>query len=99
MAIRVCGGVSNPNSVTSYKNLVYVLNSNAPANISGFTVDAHGQLTAIPGSIRPLSNANPGGAQVQFSPDGNWLVVTEKATNQIDTFPVDQHGVAGARVT
>ena len=99
VASRVASGGHKPNSVTSYKNLVYVLNSDTPANISGFKIDSHGHLTAISGSTRPLSNANPGGAQVQFSPDGNWLVVTEKATNQIDTFPVGQNGVAGARVT
>lgn len=99
VASRVPSGGSKPNSVTIYKNLVYVLNSNAPANISGFRVDSHGQLTAIPGSIQPLSNTNPGGAEVQFTPDGRWVVVTEKATNQIDTFPVGPNGVAGARVT
>jgi 6-phosphogluconolactonase len=36
---------------------------------------------------------------VQFSPDGDELVVTEKATNLIDVFPVGSSGVAGARVT
>jgi 6-phosphogluconolactonase len=38
--------------------------------------------------------AAPGGAEIAFSPDGNTLVVTEKATNLIDTFRV-RHGIAG----
>jgi 6-phosphogluconolactonase (cycloisomerase 2 family) len=99
VASRVASGGTKPNSVTNHKNLVYVLNSGMPSNISGFRVDSHGQLMAIPGSTRPLSNANPGGAQVQFSPDGNWLVVTEKATQKIDTYAVNANGVASGPVT
>lgn len=95
---RVPSGGVKPNSVTARNNLVYVLNSGTPANISGFTLDPHGQLTPIAGSTQPLSNANPGGAQIQFSPDGHWLVVTEKATQMIDTYAVDADGVAGPPV-
>jgi 6-phosphogluconolactonase (cycloisomerase 2 family) len=43
--------------------------------------------------------AAPGPAQIEFSPDGEVLVVTEKATNLIDTFEVDEDGAAGPAVT
>jgi 6-phosphogluconolactonase (cycloisomerase 2 family) len=35
---------------------------------------------------------------VSFSPNGNTLVVTEKASSTIDTYAVDAHGIAGAPV-
>ncbi len=35
-------------------------------------------------------------AQIQFNPHGGALVVTEKATNLIDTYLLDQNGVASA---
>jgi 6-phosphogluconolactonase len=70
--------------------------------ISGFRVDARtNQLVALPNSTQSLpglhgSIAFP--AQVSFSPDGSVVIVTEKITNQIDTFDVDrglaQPGVA-----
>jgi 6-phosphogluconolactonase (cycloisomerase 2 family) len=45
------------------------------------------------------SGAAPGPAQVSFSPDGEVLVVTEKNTNLVDTFPVDEDGMAGSVTT
>ena len=81
---------------------LYVLNAGDPnqgiaANITGFRVDADGRLGAIPNSTRALSTAAPGPAQVQFHPWGDTLVVTEKDTNRIDLFDVDD-GVAGPAV-
>ncbi len=94
------GGVM-PVSVTVSNDTVYALNagdgaSNA-ANISGFRIDAGG-LLPIASSTQPLSTASPGPAQIQFSPSGNVLVVTEKVTSKIDTFVVTA-GVASARNT
>ena len=91
---RAPSGGARPISVTAYKDLVYVLNAGGTANIAGCRLDWHGVLHAIGGSTRPLSSANPGGAEVDFTPDGRWLVVTEKATSKIDTYAVDANGVA-----
>lgn len=94
------GGIS-PISVSVYKQFLYVLNAGDAthaANISGFTVSPHGMLSPLAGSTRPLSTAQPGPGQVQFSSDGNALVVTEKATSKIDVYAVDKHGIAGAPV-
>lgn len=91
------GGV-RPISVTAYIDIVYVLNAgdantNTPASISGYRLVGN-QLQGIPGSTRLLSAANPNPAQIEFSPNGNVLVVTERDTNRITSFTVTD-GVAG----
>src|SRR5262249_3748638 len=77
-------------------NLVYVLNAGGTPNISGFTIEpATNQLVPLAGSIQNLpGGAGAGPAQVSLSPDCSVLVVTEKGTNLIDTFSVDDAGVA-----
>jgi 6-phosphogluconolactonase (cycloisomerase 2 family) len=82
---------TQPTSLTTYGNLVYVLNVGDNGNLAGFVVDK-GQLTPIPGSIQPISSSARA-AQIQFSANGNQLVVTERATNQIVTYAV-VNGVA-----
>ena len=89
------GGV-RPISVTAFGDLVYVLNAgnanaNQAANISGFRL-VGSQLQPIPNSIQALSAANPNPAQIQFSPSGTVLTVTERATNNITTFLVTSNG-------
>ena len=100
---KVASGGVMPISVTNYRDIVYVLNAGGSGNITGFTLSRRGKLTPIDNSTRNLSNngngAAPGPAQISFSPDGQALVVTEKATNLIDTFPVDEDGVAGDLTT
>jgi 6-phosphogluconolactonase len=94
------GGV-RPISITSHGRLVYVLNAGntaTPANITGFAI-WHGRLFSLPGSTRPLSSGAPDPAQIEFSPDGRQLVVTEKATNRILTYRVGFFGYAsGPRI-
>ncbi len=90
------GGVL-PISLTVHGHLLYVLNAGGgatPGNISGFTIGNDGTLTPLAGSTRPLSAGAVGPAQIQFSPDGGVLAVTEKATNLIDTFVVGRDGLA-----
>lgn len=89
------GGVM-PISLTVYKNLLYVLNAGANGNITGFRIDNNGKLNPISGTTQPLSGSQAGPAQVQFSPDGKLLVVTEKMTNKITAYVVSSNGVAGA---
>ena len=40
-----------------------------------------------------MSAANTDPAQISFSQDGNVLVVTEKTTNVVDTFTVNDDGL------
>ncbi|MDQ3138751.1 MAG: lactonase family protein [Gemmatimonadota bacterium] len=95
---KVPSGGQMPFSLTLRGNLLYVLNAGGRAggtdNITAFTLSAAGQLSPLPGSTRPLSAANTDPAQVQFSPDGGTLVVTEKATDRIDTYAVGAEGLA-----
>jgi 6-phosphogluconolactonase (cycloisomerase 2 family) len=84
-----------PTSLTYRKGILYVLNAGSPNSISGFSVRANGDLTPLPGSTRPLSAASTNPAQVEFSPDHNVLVVTERATNLLTSYIVDHQGIAG----
>ena len=88
------GGIQ-PISVTVRKNVLYVLNAGGAGNITGFSSN-HGTLTPIAGSTQPLGTGSAGPAQVQFSPDGNTLVVSEKASSTLDTYVVGKDGSAGA---
>jgi 6-phosphogluconolactonase len=70
-----------------------VLNADGAGAIHGFTVSDDGDITPIMDSMRPLSGADTTApAQIAFTPDGGVLVVTEKATNQIDTYVVQLDG-------
>ena len=98
----VDSGGMMPISLTAHDELLYVLNAGGSGNISGFEIGHKGELTPLAGSTQPLSNggvgAAPGPAQVSFGSDGGTLAVTEKATNLIDTYKVED-GIAGAPVT
>jgi hypothetical protein len=100
-----------PKSITFSGNTVYVLyegNATTASMIAGYTVTPSGAtFTAAPitGSALALSSnvesVDP--AEIKFSPDGAWLVVTEKQSGgtgvvagpgSIDTFGVDSTGLA-----
>jgi len=89
------GGIE-PVSVTVQHDLVYVVNAGGTPNISGFRIEPGPKILApLSGSTQNL----PGGAaaapaEVAFNSDGNVLLVTEKGTSLIDTFIVDDDGVA-----
>ncbi|MGB8195130.1 MAG: beta-propeller fold lactonase family protein [Chitinophagaceae bacterium] len=91
------GGV-RPVSITSYGDLVYVLNQGGNGSISGFRIVNNGRLVAIPNSTRPLSvNAPTDPAQISFVLNGSVVVITEKATNTITTYTISPSGVPGAK--
>ncbi len=100
---RIASGGEQPISLTVHNDLLYVLNAGGSGNISGFSIGDHGELHALDGSTRWLSNggsgAAPAPAQIQFSNDGDTLVVTEKGTNLIDTYAIDDDGIASKVVT
>jgi 6-phosphogluconolactonase len=87
-------GGTRPISVTEHRGLVYVLNAGSDS-ITGFTLGRDGRLRPLDGSDRPLSGAGTDPAQVAFTPHGDALVVTEKATNKIVTFEIGRHGLPG----
>ncbi len=93
----VPSGGAQPISLTVRGRLLYVLNAGGAGNVSGFVV-GNGSLTPLAGSTRPLGAGSAGPAQVQFSPEGDVLVVTEKASSTIDVYSVGPDGRAGAPV-
>jgi len=97
LADRVRSGGSEPTSVAVSGTLVYVLNNGTP-NISGFNL-ADGKLTALAGSTRPLSSADADPAQISFTPGGGTLIATERGTNSISSYVLDQRGYAQGPAT
>jgi 6-phosphogluconolactonase len=83
-------GGERPISVTESDGIVYVLNAGGAQNVTGFYQGYDGALRPIPRSTRPLSGgaADVGPAEVRLTPDGDALVVTEKATSRIDAYPL-----------
>ena len=96
----VKSGGANPISLTVHGDLLYVLNAGrdaVPGGIAGFRL-GDDSMTPIQGSRRALSAGAVAPAQIQFSPAGDVLVVTEKATNNITTYAVDEEGRASRRI-
>jgi 6-phosphogluconolactonase len=91
---KVPSGGQFPVSLTTYGNLLYVLNAGGSAHINGFHINAAGKMKAIANSSRALSAAAPKPAQVQFSPNGRLLVVAEIDTDVLDTYTVGTNGLA-----
>src|SRR5437764_5602297 len=97
LADRAGSGGSKPTSVAVSGSLVYVLNNGTPS-ISGFHL-ADGKLTALPDSMRPLSGADADPAQISFTPGGGALIVTERGTNTITSYLIDERGYAQGPTT
>jgi 6-phosphogluconolactonase len=94
LADRVpCGG-SEPVAIAQHGDLVYVVNAGG-SNITGFRLDKNGRLKPIADSIAFLTTGNSGAASLSCSPDGQFLLVTEKITNNIDGFHIQIDGTLG----
>ncbi len=99
-------GGEYPLSVTASANGVgYVANvdpdeankgSAGKENLVGFRYDTDGRLSALAGAVYPLT---PRGlpATIAFSPSGTQLVVTERESRNLLTFPVAADGTLGER--
>ena len=89
----VWSGGDLPISVDVHGDVVYVLNAGS-ANIAGFRLTGEGELSSIAAATRPLSTSDAAPAQIEFSPDGRTLIVTEKNNNRILAYRVSASGVA-----
>jgi 6-phosphogluconolactonase len=92
---HVKAGGAKPTSVAVHRDLLYVLSTGGdgePASLHGFRISDDGRLSPLEGSRRALSRADADPAQIGFSPDGATLVVTERTTDSISTYAVDQDG-------
>jgi 6-phosphogluconolactonase len=81
-----------PLSVAEHDGLVYVLNSE-DASLSGFALVGSRLSRVAAAQRRWAPDGKP--AQVGFSPDGRTLVVTERGSDRIITFPVESSGSLG----
>jgi 6-phosphogluconolactonase len=83
---KVSSGGVRPVSLTIQGDDLYVVNAGSD-DVVGFELKESGQLKQRPNSKRSLSGKGTAPAQIRFSPDGRFVVVTEKATNLISVFP------------
>ena len=102
-----------PVSLTYWNGLLYVLNAAGDGSISGFRVLPNGHLKPLKNSTRSLHSATPANgaqpqilespAQVKFSPDGDFLVITDKGgvsgKGLIHVFTVSDDGLPAANAT
>ena len=82
---ELSGGVL-PVSIDIADGSLYVLNQGGTSNVAAFDLDGSGRLRAR-GTV-DLAAGTAGAGQVSVTPDGRSLVVTEKAANRIETFPL-----------
>jgi 6-phosphogluconolactonase len=86
-------GGTTPRSIAERDGLVYVLNTGKPS-LNGFRIGSDG-LVPVLGAEHPLASENADPAQVGFAPDGRSLVVTERGSDAIVTYPVGMDGILG----
>jgi len=105
----VASGGSYPVSIAIRGSRVYVLNGAGQPNVTGFYLSPGGGLFPIPDSTRTVTaptvsagvqpNVMDNPAQLGFSPDGRWLIVTDKNVSDpgtLSVFPVGADGRLGA---
>lgn len=83
-----------PTSVAVHDDLVYAMNADSD-DLAGFRIE-NGRLVHLGNTA--LSGTGVAAAQVGFTPRGDALVVTERATNQILVYPVRGDGTLGTAV-
>src|SRR5262249_18011186 len=79
-----------PKSIAEHDGLVYVLNTGGPS-IAGFRL-ADGSLEPLAQTSLPAGSAP---AQIGSTPDGSALAVTQRGTDAIAVYPVDDAGRLG----
>ncbi len=106
---KVSSGGDYPVSLTFSHRLLYVLNVGGDGNITGFRLNNKGRLSFIKNSTRSLHAATPANGsqpnileapgQVGFSPNGDYLVITDKGgvsgDGKLLVFPVNKNGLPG----
>jgi 6-phosphogluconolactonase len=87
-----------PVSITVQSGKLYVVHAGS-SSISGFDVGPGGTLTFIPQSDRQLSSPDAKPGQIKISPNGQFLYVTERATNKITRFALAGNGRPSAGIS
>lgn len=89
---QVASGGSEPLSVAQFGSLVYVLSAAGSGSIVAFHLGFDGHLRQIGDSTTYLTATNSGGSSLSISPNGEFLAVTERVPNNIDTFRINPNG-------
>jgi 6-phosphogluconolactonase (cycloisomerase 2 family) len=89
-------GGAFPVAVAEHNGTVYVLNAGGSGAVEVLKSDGLGRLHDVAGSTTFLTGTNSGASSISVSPNGQWLVVIEKASNNIDLFPIHPDGTLGA---
>ncbi len=100
--IQIIEAGDQPLSLTIFGDLLYSLDGSVAGNgIRGFRMAADGRLTELPNSFRLLSSPIAVPGDIEFSPDGRTILVTQKTTNTlltpanaIDAFSIGDDGYA-----
>ena len=100
--IQIIEAGDQPLSLTICGDLLYSLDGSVAGNgIRGFRMAADGKLTELPNSFRMLSSPIAVPGDIEFSPDGRTILVTQKTTNTlltppnaIDAFTIGDDGYA-----
>ncbi|MFL6452302.1 MAG: lactonase family protein [Bryobacteraceae bacterium] len=90
-------GGAEPVAVAQWHDLVYVLNAGGPGSIVAFRLDGN-NLKQIRNSTVFLTANTTGASSISISPDGQFLLVTERTPNNIDIFPIKPDGTLGSIV-
>jgi 6-phosphogluconolactonase (cycloisomerase 2 family) len=93
---HVASGGERPVSIAIHGDRVYVLNA-GNATIVGFTLTGDG-IEPLPGTLRALA-AGSDPAQIAFTPGGDALVITDRATNSIIVQLLDDDGLPAESTT
>ncbi len=83
-----------PTSIAVHGDLLYTLNASGNRNITGFHILPNGHLQHLDNSTRGVDgNAfDVGASTIGFSPDGKFIVVSERLANQFDVYKVKPDG-------
>jgi 6-phosphogluconolactonase (cycloisomerase 2 family) len=89
---REPSGGTFPISVAASPTLLSTLNATS-STIAALRISLDGHLTPVSGSSRALSASSVTPEEIAFDPAAPVLVVTERGTNHVDTFPLDANGI------
>lgn len=91
LASLVASGGERPVSIAVHDRLLYVLNTN-DNTLAGFRIAPDARLIPLRKSRRSLAPGADGAAAVRFTPDGRQLVVSERVSNRLEVFRVENDG-------
>jgi 6-phosphogluconolactonase (cycloisomerase 2 family) len=89
---------TRPVSLSVSRNRLFVLNAGSNA-VAEFALGANGTPAATPVATAALGAPASGGSTISATPDGRFVLVTERVANAIDVFAVAPDGTLSAAVT